>query len=749
MSSSDKHPVSARVIATVPETPMIEVMRLMRQHSISCVIVAQGDTPVGIITERDIARTGARLEGRLIGYSARDLMSSDLAVMQTGGDLYEAYSLMRRRSIRHLVLVDAGGRAAGVLTLSDLVQQLGEEYLADMKRAADVMTRDIITVSEKATLLEAMRLMAEKSISCLICLRQGRPTGIVTERDIVGQLIKGRDALEQRICKVVLGPVLTVSESEYAFEAATLMNEHGVRHLVVLDDSDTVTGLVTQSDIVGPLIQRHVDLEMQVRRRTGELAAKNDELLRANQQLTSLDGMKSTFLSSVSHELRTPLTSLLGFAKLIDRDFSSRIAPLLTGDPELAPLSQRVLKNLGIIIDEGRRMTRLVNDFLDLTKIESGKMQWRDEDVDTTAFILHAAQAVRSQFDAKPGLELEILAPAGLPHVYADKDRLLQVMINLLGNAAKFTPVGKVTVEAEAVAGNMVEVRVSDTGVGMSPDEMEKVFDKFHQGACLDRDGAAISGTGLGLPISREIVEHYGGRIWATSEPGRGSTFHFRLPVLSRDACLAQETSPAPGPDPKGDGHGPLVLVVDDDPAVREYLSQLLVREGHNVAEAQDGLSALDRARELRPDLVVMDLMMPGMDGGAAISRMREDPLTQAVPVLVLSAYPDLENAGGDATLRKPVEEEVFLKAVHCLLQGGRLFGGNCIVMPRQKRHSNLLTISSGKLKYVKPAELGIQASGRFQGTVLLPMGGRPSDIHLDRLSDFDDALVVLMPGSN
>ena len=749
MSTPDKQPVPFRIIATVPETPMIEVMRLMRQHSISCVIVTQGDTPVGIITERDIARTGAKLKGKLIGYSARDLMSSDLAVMQAGGDLYEAYSVMQGRGIRHLVIVDKAGRAAGVLTLSDLVQRLGEEYLGDMKRVGDVMTRDIITVSEKATLLEAMHLMAEKSISCLICLKDDKPTGIVTERDIVSQLVKGRETLTQRICKVVLGPVLTVYDDEYAFEAATIMNEHGVRHLVVMDEAETVTGLVTQSDIVGTLIQRHVDLEMKVRKRTSELAAKNEELLKANQQLTSLDGMKSTFLSSVSHELRTPLTSLMGFAKLIDRDFAGRIAPLAENDQRLAPIATRIRKNLSIIIDEGRRMTRLVNDFLDLTKIESGKMQWRDEKVDTTDFILHSAQAVRGQFDAKPDVDLEVLAPAGLPALHADKDRLLQVMLNLLGNAAKFTHKGKVTVQAEAVAGSMVEIRISDTGVGMSPDELDRAFDKFHQADSRGRNGEAISGTGLGLPISREIVEHYGGRIWATSKPGKGSTFHFRLPAVpsSDDACAAPV--PAPKANANDNDIRPLVLVVDDDPAVREYLSQLLMREGLRTAEAQDGATALENARDTQPDLVIMDLMMPGMDGGAAISRLREDPLTQAVPVLVLSAYPELETAGGDAALRKPVDENAFLKAVKCLLQGGRVMGGNCIVMPRRKRHSNLLTISSGKLKYVKPDEIGLQTSERFQGTAFLPMQGQRFDDHLAHLRDFDDALVVIFPAPN
>ncbi len=747
--SSDNRLVPSRVIATVPETPMIEVMRLMRQHSISCVIVAQGDTPVGIITERDIARTGARLEGRLIGYSARELMSADLAVMQAGGDLYEAYALMLRRNIRHLVIVDGQGRSAGVLTLSDLVQELGAEYLADMKRVSDVMSRDIITVSEKATLLEAMRLMAQISISCLICLQGDRPVGIVTERDIVGQLVKGREALTQRICKVVLGPVLTVSEEEYAFEAATLMNEHGVRHLVVLDEAEKVTGLVTQSDIVGPLIQRHVDLEMQVRKRTFELAAKNDELLKANQQLTNLDGMKSTFLSSVSHELRTPLTSLLGFAKLIDRDFAGRIAPLVEADRDLAPMAERIRKNLSIIIDEGQRMTRLVNDFLDLTKIESGKMQWRDEDISTTDFILHAAQAVRGHFDTKPGVDLEVLAPADLPLVRADKDRLLQVMINLLGNAAKFTHQGKVTVKAAMAPDDMVEIMISDTGVGMSPDELDKAFDKFHQATSRDRDGEIISGTGLGLPISREIVEHYGGRIWATSSQGKGSTFHFRLPAASAKGNTRTKPAPAPPAKPRGNGRGPLALVVDDDPAVREFLSQLLVREGLRAAEAQDGVSALKRARELQPDLIIMDLLMPGMDGGAAISRLREDPLTQAVPVLVLSAYTDLATARGDAALRKPVDESAFLQAVKCLLQGGRFMGGNCIVMPRRKRHSNLLTISSGKLKYVKPGEIDLQTAERFQGTAFLPMQGQRFDDHLDHLRDFDDALVVIMPGPN
>jgi PAS domain S-box-containing protein len=278
------------------------------------------------------------------------------------------------------------------------------------------------------------------------------------------------------------------------------------------------------------ILNRH--LREAVQERTRRLAVKAAELEAANTRLQELDRLKSGFLATVSHDLRTPLTSIMGFAKLIARDFAKYFAPFAAGHARLTGQAERLVANLDIIENEGERLTRLINDFLDLSKIESGQAQWRDAVVDASALITQAAAAVSADFDAKPDVDFAMELRGALPPLYIDPDRLAQVLVNLLGNAAKFTDEGHVRLRAGAADG-VLRVEVSDTGQGVPRESLERIFDKFHQAQTGDTvaDGSRPKGTGLGLAICRQIVEHYQGRIWAESELGRGSTFIVELPL--------------------------------------------------------------------------------------------------------------------------------------------------------------------------------------------------------------------------
>uniref|UniRef100_I2PZ19 histidine kinase n=1 Tax=Desulfovibrio sp. U5L TaxID=596152 RepID=I2PZ19_9BACT len=278
------------------------------------------------------------------------------------------------------------------------------------------------------------------------------------------------------------------------------------------------------------ILNRH--LREAVKERTRRLAEKAAELEAANLRLQELDRLKSGFLATVSHDLRTPLTSIMGFAKLITRDFTKFFAPFASGHERLTRQADRIAANLGIIESEGERLTRLVNDFLDLSKIESGRAQWRDATVDTAALIIRAAEASSADFAAKPDVDFTMDVATDLPPLHMDPDRLTQVLVNLLGNAAKFTDQGRVRLRA-GVAGPVLRVEVTDTGQGIPRESLEKIFDKFHQAQAGDtvQEGQRRKGTGLGLAICRQIVEHYKGRIWAESELGRGSTFLMDLPL--------------------------------------------------------------------------------------------------------------------------------------------------------------------------------------------------------------------------
>ena len=274
-------------------------------------------------------------------------------------------------------------------------------------------------------------------------------------------------------------------------------------------------------------------LEARVEVRTKALFRKVAEMESANRQLKQLERLKSAFLSSVSHELRTPLTSIMGFAKLIARDFEKHFLPE-RGDARQAR-AERILRNLEIVEKESERLTRLINDVLDLSRIESGKMIWRDEPIRLHELVADAVMAVEGRMENRPDVTLGLDLAKDMPEVLADRDRILQVLINLLDNALKFTEQGFVMVRTTC-RGEEVRVSVEDTGPGIAPSEAEKIFDKFHQHDRKDTLKDKPPGTGLGLAICRHIVERHGGRIWMEPATRGGSVFAFTLPMGSREA---------------------------------------------------------------------------------------------------------------------------------------------------------------------------------------------------------------------
>ena len=243
-----------------------------------------------------------------------------------------------------------------------------------------------------------------------------------------------------------------------------------------------------------------------------------------------LDALKSLFLTTVSHDLRTPLTSILGFAKLLHREFTKYFMTDKDRDPELAKRGERILANLGIIAREGERLTRLVNDFLDLSRIESGSVVWHDKEVAPATIVAEAVEAVGGQFADISDVDLVVEVVEGLPAVFVDQDKIAQVLVNLLNNAAKYTTRGQVLVRVSAEEEHL-KVMVRDTGCGIPVQERAKIFDKFHKVRNGDTVSHKPAGTGLGLAICRNIVAHYGGDIWVESAPGQGCAFFFTLPL--------------------------------------------------------------------------------------------------------------------------------------------------------------------------------------------------------------------------
>jgi signal transduction histidine kinase len=273
---------------------------------------------------------------------------------------------------------------------------------------------------------------------------------------------------------------------------------------------------------------------------TRDLRDRERSLEEARKHAESANAAKSAFLANVSHELRTPLTSILGFTRIIQRRLARTILPSVAAeDPKVATAVGQVSENIEIILTEGARLTVLINNLLDLEKIEAGEMSWEIGPVGVADLLSRAGAATASLYESK-GLDFEIDAPSGLPSVLADRDRVVQVLINLISNAVNFTAAGSIRCEARSVRDGYVELAVTDTGSGIAPEEHDAVFEKFRQVGDTLTDKP--TGSGLGLAICKEIVEHMGGAIHVDSTPGKGSRFSFTLPVAgsARSALPAE-----------------------------------------------------------------------------------------------------------------------------------------------------------------------------------------------------------------
>ncbi len=394
-----------------------------------------------------------------------------------------------------------------------------------------------------------------------------------------------------------------------------------------------------------------------------------------------IDQMKTDFISTVSHELRTPLTSVIGFTKIIKKRFEKVLFPQLEhiAEKKTVRAVKQVRENLDIIIVEGERLTGLINDVLDIAKMEAGKIDWRMEQLSVTEIIERATVATSSLFAKKEkGLAQIKAVEENLSTIVGDRDRLIQVVINLISNAVKFTDEGSVTCQARLVNNELV-ISVIDTGDGIAEVDQPKVFEKFKQVGDTLTDKP--QGTGLGLPICKQIVEHHGGKIWVASKPGAGSTFSFSLPVLkegggeersmNRDTFLQRVQERAAHVVPVDSESKKTLLVVDDDAQIRKLLRHELKSEGYLVKEAENGKDAITQVKKECPDLILLDILMPGMNGFETAALLKSNPGSMDIPVIILSATTEEEvghHFGVDAYLTKPFDTRILLQKIAELL---------------------------------------------------------------------------------
>ncbi|MEO6067628.1 MAG: response regulator, partial [Gemmatimonadales bacterium] len=366
------------------------------------------------------------------------------------------------------------------------------------------------------------------------------------------------------------------------------------------------------------------------------------------------------FLATMSHELRTPLNSVIGFSNLLRRNRAGNL-----GDQDIQFLDR--------IRDNGVHLLGLINDVLDVSKIEAGRMEVHPVPTDLAPLVRDTIAQLGGQA-ATHSVELQAIAPDGLLPVEVDPVRLKQVLINLIGNALKFTEHGSVTVKVVAEAGGRpLRIDVIDTGVGIAPDRLEAIFEAFTQAdASTER---RFGGTGLGLTISRSLLRLMGADLSVASASGKGSIFSITFPASAARAAadlVHRELTPVALPPP---GPAPLILVIDDEADARTLLRSYLEDDGYRTAEATGGAEGLDHARTLRPALITLDLRMPGISGVEFLRQLRADPRIAGIPVLVVSIEAAEHRGallGVVDVLAKPVERDGLLGVVQRILPTDR-----------------------------------------------------------------------------
>ncbi|GAB4529358.1 MAG: hypothetical protein Kow0063_06380 [Anaerolineae bacterium] len=445
-----------------------------------------------------------------------------------------------------------------------------------------------------------------------------------------------------------------------------VLNTDVRRMIETFDDPGRTAALAAIDQI---LAQANTPSEIQVASSTLEIdsqvinahmapvVARQDEflgvvtILRDITKEVEADRAKSEFISTVSHELRTPMTAIKGYTDL------------LSGGA-VGPLNDNQKHFLNVIKNNTDRLIALINDLLDISRIETGRIRFEPTPVKMGEIIADVVEAMAARAQNR-GLALTYEVDAGLPEVMGDRGRLYQVLTNLVGNAINYTPSGSITVEA-TTAGSAVQVSVRDTGVGIAPEDIGHIFDRFYRAD--DPVVQEASGTGLGLPIVKMFVEMHGGRVWVDSKKGEGSTFTFILPVSGAE-LEHEEQVPLASTPPSITAK--TVLVVDDDLDIAQLVRMQLESNGYRVLTASRGKKALSIIQEDNIDLIVLDRLLPDMDGLDVLDQLKSTPETSGIPVVMLTIVEDDGEAmarGASAYLIKPVNEQLLLEQIDTVL---------------------------------------------------------------------------------
>jgi signal transduction histidine kinase/CheY-like chemotaxis protein len=463
----------------------------------------------------------------------------------------------------------------------------------------------------------------------------------------------------RRLIRVITDPVMDLAEvagrvsesGDYTLRARPPRVDDEIGVLV-----GSFNGMLERIQEQDRSLADHRDhLEAEVAARTTDLVRANNALLVAKEHAEISNRAKSTFLANMSHELRTPLNAILLYSELVREDAATTG---LTGS----------LADIQRIETAGRHLLSLINDILDLSKIEAGKMLVAHEEFDVPT-LLREVVAMVEPMAQKNGNTLSLLCAEDVGSMVSDATKVRQSLSNLLSNACKFTRDGRITLRAflsrpVPQGGAWLNLCVEDTGIGISPAQQQRIFNEFVQAE--ENTTRKFGGTGLGLALSRRYCQMMGGDIRVRSEEGMGSVFTILVPL---EPLPVPEFPPSPAPPSSLSEAwtGGQVLLIDDDPFLRDALSRLLLKDGHRVITAENGTEGLRMARELHPGLIILDVLMPRMDGWEVLKALKVDPKLAQIPVIMLSILDEAEKGlalGAVEYLFKPVDHALLAETL-------------------------------------------------------------------------------------
>ena len=593
-----------------------------------------------------------------------------------------------------------GSNSASALLFND--PQSAENTLSALKAAPDILSAVIYTPDGRPLAsysrdrndqipappsitsgqMETHSLKSSEMVLIRSIVFQGKPTGTVYIRSDLEELnrrlnryagIAGIVLLASLMAALLVSSIFRRAVAEpivHLAEIAKIVSRdknYSVRATptrsrgelaILIDAFNEMLAQIQESEKA--LRNAHDGLEQRVQERTAELEAAKKEveafsesILRAKAEVERASKFKDQFLSTMSHELRTPLNAVLGFSDLL-------------ADERYGPLNDRQRRYIDHIHTGGKHLLKLITDILDLSKIEAGRMELAREDVAVASAFVEVIGALYPLAEKKSQTLLQQVEPN--VHVHADALRFKQVLMNLAGNAIKFTPEGGRIELAARQLDDQVRIEVRDNGPGIPPEQQQKIFEAFVR---LAQTGSATEGTGLGLAISARLVELHGSKLGIESQPGRGTCFYFSLPLI---ATAPEQPTQTSLPKPRA-GKAPRILVVEDNAATGQLIQSQLASSGYETLRCDRPERATELAAEHQPDAITLDLLMKPVHGLEVLLQLKHDPRTSRIPVIVVTIVdqPAIGGAlGADEYLIKPVDKATLLAAVErCLRSRG------------------------------------------------------------------------------